>query len=382
MSQPHMQGLRAARHFGRALRPFHQHRALIASASSKPNSSISRAPLQAIKVEMRHRRNCLDSFCTRVKVGLGTSSVNPQRPQDRHAPAWSFQRPDRPTAPRHRPLSRPPAMRRAQPRRCIKVGQGKIPAECLADLGHGHWLLTCAKGACAKCLIARRFGPHGSRSRFGIRGNTASKECPETDRHYRRGTGGRPGGAVAACKDGFAGPITMVGDEAYPPLSAPAACPRPICWATFERARLFLKADSYYAETGCRADPERAAPKRSIPPSARSNCSDGRKLAVRYKLLLTTGARVRRLRCPGADLSGVHYLKTIADVDGLAGRELPGRQAHRHRRRRLYRAGSGRGGRQARAGRHRVRGDGPADGARRVAAAVGFLCRRTSKVRA
>ena len=44
--------------------------------------------------------------------------------------------------------------------------------------------------------------------------------------------------------------------------------------------------------------------------------SDGRKLPY-DKLLLTTGARVRKLRCPGADLPGVHYLKTIADVDGL-----------------------------------------------------------------
>ena len=44
--------------------------------------------------------------------------------------------------------------------------------------------------------------------------------------------------------------------------------------------------------------------------------TDGRKLPY-DKLLLTTGARVRRLKCPGADLAGVHYLKTIADVDGL-----------------------------------------------------------------
>jgi 3-phenylpropionate/trans-cinnamate dioxygenase ferredoxin reductase subunit len=44
--------------------------------------------------------------------------------------------------------------------------------------------------------------------------------------------------------------------------------------------------------------------------------NDGRKLPY-DKLLLATGARVRKLKCPGADLPGVHYLKTIADVDGL-----------------------------------------------------------------
>jgi 3-phenylpropionate/trans-cinnamate dioxygenase ferredoxin reductase subunit len=44
--------------------------------------------------------------------------------------------------------------------------------------------------------------------------------------------------------------------------------------------------------------------------------SDGRILAY-DKLLLTTGTRVRKLKCPGADLKGVHYLRDIADVDGL-----------------------------------------------------------------
>jgi 3-phenylpropionate/trans-cinnamate dioxygenase ferredoxin reductase subunit len=43
---------------------------------------------------------------------------------------------------------------------------------------------------------------------------------------------------------------------------------------------------------------------------------DGRKLPY-DKLLLATGARVRKLKCPGAELPGIHYLKTIADVDGL-----------------------------------------------------------------
>src|SRR5436190_1673189 len=33
--------------------------------------------------------------------------------------------------------------------------------------------------------------------------------------------------------------------------------------------------------------------------------------------LSAPGGRVRKLKCPGADLPGVHYLKTIADVDGL-----------------------------------------------------------------
>ena len=39
---------------------------------------------------------------------------------------------------------------------------------------------------------------------------------------------------------------------------------------------------------------------------------------------MATGTRVRKLSCPGADLPGVHYLRDIADVDGLASAFQPG----------------------------------------------------------
>jgi 3-phenylpropionate/trans-cinnamate dioxygenase ferredoxin reductase component len=114
--------------------------------------------------------------------------------------------------------------------------------------------------------------------------------------------------------EGFAGPITMVGDEAYAPYQRPPLS-KAYLLGTFERPRLFLKADAYYAENGCELILNTSA--RAIHRAERSvELTDGRKLAY-DKLLLTTGARVRKLRCPGADLPGVHYLKTIADVDGL-----------------------------------------------------------------
>ena len=115
-------------------------------------------------------------------------------------------------------------------------------------------------------------------------------------------------------KEGFTGPITMVGDEAYPPYQRPPLSKAYLLGA-FERARLFLKADNYYAEAGC--EPILNTSAKAIHRAERMvELNDGRKLAY-DKLLLATGARVRKLRCPGADLPGVHYLKTIADVDGL-----------------------------------------------------------------
>ncbi len=114
--------------------------------------------------------------------------------------------------------------------------------------------------------------------------------------------------------DGFTGPITMVGDEAYPPYQRPPLS-KAYLLGSFERPRLFLKADAYYAEAGCELILNTHAAE--IHRGEREvELADGSRLAY-DKLLLTTGARVRKLSCPGADLPGVHYLKTIADVDGL-----------------------------------------------------------------
>jgi 3-phenylpropionate/trans-cinnamate dioxygenase ferredoxin reductase subunit len=114
--------------------------------------------------------------------------------------------------------------------------------------------------------------------------------------------------------EGFDGPITMIGDEAYAPYQRPPLS-KAYLLGSFERPRLFLKADSYYPEAGCELILGTSVT--AIHRAQRGvELSDGRKLDY-DKLLLATGARVRRLRTPGADLPGVHYLKTIADVDGL-----------------------------------------------------------------
>ncbi len=114
--------------------------------------------------------------------------------------------------------------------------------------------------------------------------------------------------------EGFKGAITMVGDEAYPPYQRPPLS-KAYLLGTFERPRLFLKPDAFYDEAGCELLLSTSA--KAIHRADRTvELTDGRLLAY-DKLLLTTGARVRKLRCPGADLPGIHYLKTIADVDGL-----------------------------------------------------------------
>ena len=123
--------------------------------------------------------------------------------------------------------------------------------------------------------------------------------------------------------EGFNGAITLVGEEAYPPYQRPPLS-KAYLLGQLERPRLFLKSDAYYAEAGCELLLNTTA--RAIDRNARTvELTDGRKLAY-DKLLLTTGARVRKLRCPGADLPGIFYLKSIADVDALQAAFLPGKR--------------------------------------------------------
>lgn len=45
------------------------------------------------------------------------------------------------------------------------------------------------------------------------------------------------------------------------------------------------------------------------------------------KVLLATGGRNRRLEIPGAELSGIHYLRTVADCDAIKREAVAGRRA-------------------------------------------------------
>jgi 3-phenylpropionate/trans-cinnamate dioxygenase ferredoxin reductase subunit len=55
----------------------------------------------------------------------------------------------------------------------------------------------------------------------------------------------------------------------------------------------------------------------SLDPGRRELALDTGKRLAYTRLLLTTGAEPRRPRVPGADLDGVHFLRTLADSDAL-----------------------------------------------------------------
>ena len=130
--------------------------------------------------------------------------------------------------------------------------------------------------------------------------------------------------AVATLRsEGFAGAITMVGDEPFAPYQRPPLS-KAYLMGTMERDRLFLKPDAFYKEARCEMLLGVAAT--AIDRGEKSvTLSDGRTLHY-DKLLLATGSQVRKIRCPGADLPGIHYLRGIADVDALRDVFEPGKK--------------------------------------------------------
>ena len=132
------------------------------------------------------------------------------------------------------------------------------------------------------------------------------------------GAGHAGGRAAQAMRQyGFEGRILLIGEEPHVPYERPPLSKELIVTdAGLEKVRLHEAA--WYAEN--RIDLIAGNAATSI--DAAGKCvelADGRSIGF-DKLMLTTGARVRRLPVPGSDLDGVFYLRTIEDSDAIKAR--------------------------------------------------------------
>jgi 3-phenylpropionate/trans-cinnamate dioxygenase ferredoxin reductase subunit len=119
----------------------------------------------------------------------------------------------------------------------------------------------------------------------------------------------------------FAGAITLLSDEPYPPYQRPPLSKKYFA-GELTRERLVLRPAAFYAENGVAL--ELGARVEELDPAARRvRLRDGRTLAY-DRLLLATGSRPRALPVPGVDLAGVHYFRTITDVDAILASLAPG----------------------------------------------------------
>lgn len=138
------------------------------------------------------------------------------------------------------------------------------------------------------------------------------------------GAGQAASQAVATLRsEGYGGAITMIGDEPYLPYQRPPLSKK-FLKGEIERERLELKPKSFYETNAiiCKLGVSATA----IDRSTRSVRLQSGEILPYSKLLLATGAKVRRVNLPGADLRNIFYLRTIGDVDLIRPHLLPGKQ--------------------------------------------------------
>jgi 3-phenylpropionate/trans-cinnamate dioxygenase ferredoxin reductase subunit len=121
--------------------------------------------------------------------------------------------------------------------------------------------------------------------------------------------------AEALREEGFDGPIVLVGSEPERPYERPPLS-KDYLRGESEREKAYVHEPEFYEAGGIEL--RSATTVGGIDTAARTVVmADGERLPY-SRLLLTTGAEPRRLRLPGADLDGVHYLRDLADADALA----------------------------------------------------------------
>ena len=114
-------------------------------------------------------------------------------------------------------------------------------------------------------------------------------------------------------QEGWTGDIWIIGDESAAPYQRP---PLSKDYLSGERDKesLQIRPPAVYEKHGIKLLKGRVV---SIDRSSRSVLLENGERHDYDKLALCTGARVRQLQVPGANLPGVHYLRTLDDVDAI-----------------------------------------------------------------
>jgi 3-phenylpropionate/trans-cinnamate dioxygenase ferredoxin reductase subunit len=145
-----------------------------------------------------------------------------------------------------------------------------------------------------------------------------------TERVVIAGAGHAAGQVVATLRQkSFEGNICLIGEEGYLPYQRPPLSKKYLA-GELPAERLHFKADTFYDEPNIEinlntivAEIDRAAK------VVRSD--DGRRFPY-DKLVLSVGAHPRQIDLPGGQLAGIHYLRTIADVDRIRQQFAQGRR--------------------------------------------------------
>jgi len=136
------------------------------------------------------------------------------------------------------------------------------------------------------------------------------------------GAGHAAGQVVASLQQmKHTGQITVVGDEPWYPYQRPPLSKKFLA-GELDAERLYVKPENFYAD----ADVSVLLDTRvdTIDRDQKTITTSSGKSLPYDSLVLALGATPRRIELPGADLAGVCYLRTIADVDELRQQLRPG----------------------------------------------------------
>jgi 3-phenylpropionate/trans-cinnamate dioxygenase ferredoxin reductase component len=130
------------------------------------------------------------------------------------------------------------------------------------------------------------------------------------------------GAALAGAKaaetlraEGFDGRLLLLGEEPERPYERPPLSKAYLRGET-DPDSLYVHQEGFYAAHDIELRP--STPVQAIDPAGRQlELATGERIGYR-RLLLATGAAPRHLPLPGADLAGVHYLRSRRDADALA----------------------------------------------------------------
>ena len=125
------------------------------------------------------------------------------------------------------------------------------------------------------------------------------------------GAGQAGGRAVEAMRGaGFEGRVVLIGEESHPPYERPPLSKK-LLMGEVEAVTIYLNRPEFYTENDIEFIASVRAERLDFG-ARRLRLSSG--VEVEFdKLMLTTGGRVRELAVPGAELAGVHYVRTIDD---------------------------------------------------------------------
>jgi 3-phenylpropionate/trans-cinnamate dioxygenase ferredoxin reductase subunit len=128
------------------------------------------------------------------------------------------------------------------------------------------------------------------------------------------------GAAGSACAEalardkGFSGSVLLVGREQDPPYERPPASKDYLRGET-DRSGTYLHPADWYASKGVELLSRTSVMK--LDTEARVAKLSSKEEVGYGACVLATGANVRRLRVPGSDLEGIHYLRALGNADAI-----------------------------------------------------------------